>query len=91
MDWLKSTNPIIDWVIRYLELTAGAKKHTILSLPVNIIANVTLSSVKKVLAKVKYGCPVWFSLLHPNSLLATKGVLAILGRGDNTKVLVTDL
>ena len=46
----------------------------------------TLSSLKKVLAKVKRGCPAWLSLLHPHSLLDTKGLLAALGGGDSTKI-----
>ena len=46
----------------------------------------TLSNLKQVLAEVKCGCPAWFSLLHTHSLLGTKGVLAVLGGGDNTKV-----
>ena len=41
-------------------------------------------------ADVNYGCPAWFSLLHPHSLLDTKGVLAVLGGGDSTKVLGTN-
>ena len=42
------------------------------------------------LAEVKHGCPAWFGLLHPHSLLDTKGVLAELGGGDSTKVPGTD-
>ena len=38
------------------------------------------------LAKVKCGCPAWFGLLHPHLLLDTKGVLAVLGGEDSTKV-----
>ena len=52
----------------------------------NSVANVILSSVKKVLAVVKRGCLAWFGLLHPHSLLDTKGVSAILERRDSTKV-----
>ena len=46
MDWLKSPNPVIYWVVFSLELTVGAKQHTVLALPVNSTANVTLSSLK---------------------------------------------
>ena len=35
---------------------------------------------------MKYSSRAWFSLCHPHSLLETKGVLAALGGGDNTKV-----
>ena len=42
------------------------------------------------LAEVKHGYPAWFGLLHPHSLLDTE-VLAVLGVGDSTKVLDTDL
>ena len=52
-----------------------------LALPVNTIANVTLSSVKQVLVEVKRDCPAWFGLLHSHLILDTKGVLVVLGRG----------
>ena len=42
------------------------------------------------MAEVKRGCASCFSLLHPRSLLDTKGVLAMLGGGDSTKVPGTD-
>ena len=73
-----------------LELTVGAKSQTILVLSANTIANVLLTSVKQVLAKAKHGCHAWFGLLHPRSLMDTKGVLAELGGGDSTKVPGTD-
>ena len=57
----------------------AAKYHTVLALPVHSVANVTLLSLKKVLAEVKRGCPTWFGLFHPHSLLDTKGVLEALG------------
>ena len=41
------------------------------------------------LAKVKLGCTA-FKLLHTHLLLVTKGMLAVLGEGDSTKVLGTD-
>ena len=40
MDWLKSTNPVINWVACSLDLTVGVKLHTVLALPLNSIANV---------------------------------------------------
>ena len=46
VDWLKATNPVIDWVACSLELTVGANLHTVIALLVNIIANVALSSLK---------------------------------------------
>ena len=46
MDWLKSPNPVIDWVACSLDLTVGAKLHTVLALPVNSVASVALSSLK---------------------------------------------
>ena len=52
----------------------------------NIIGNVTLLSVKQVLAEVKHSYPACFGLSHPHSLLDTKRVLAVLGGGDSTKV-----
>ena len=51
--WVISTNPVIDWVACFLESTIGANFHTILTLPVNSVAYVTLSSLKKVLAEVR--------------------------------------
>ena len=81
VDWLNTTNLVIDWVACSLELTLGAKLHTIPALSVNSIANVTLSSLKQVLAEVKCGCLAWFGLLHPHSLLDTKGVFAVLWGG----------
>ena len=66
MDWLKSTNPVIDWVACSMELTMGTNLHTVLALLVNSIANVALSSLKQVLADIKRGCFAWFGLLHPH-------------------------
>ena len=43
------------------------------------------------LAEVKHGCPAWFGLLYPLSLLDTKEVLAALKRGDSTKIPGTEL
>ena len=54
------------------------------------VANMTLSSLKQVLAEVKRGCPIWFGLLHPYLLLDTKKMLAVLGERDSTKVPGTD-
>ena len=90
IDWLISTNPVEIWVAFSLELTMGAKWHTVLALPMNSVANVTLSSLKQVLAEMKHSCPAWFVLLRSHSLLDTKGVLAVLEGGDSTKVLGTD-
>ena len=90
MDWLESANPVKYWVAYSLELTVGAKQHTVLALLVKSITNVTLSSVKQVLAEVKHSCPACFSLFHPYTLLDTKGLLPILWGKDNTKVLSTD-
>ena len=90
MDWLKSTNPVVGWVACYLDLNVGTKFQTVLALLVNSVANVALPSLKQVLAEVKHGCPAWFSLLHPHSSLDTKGVLAVFGKGDSTKVPSTD-
>ena len=57
MDWLKSTSPIIDWVAYSLDITVRDIVHTVLTLPVNIIANVILSNLKQMLGKVKDSCP----------------------------------
>ena len=46
MDWLKTTNPVIDCVACPLELTVGDNMYIVLALPVNSIAYVTLSSLK---------------------------------------------
>ena len=46
MDWLNSTNLVIDWVACSLDLTVGAKLHTALGLLANSIANVALLSLK---------------------------------------------
>ena len=46
MDWIKSTNPVIIWVFFSLHLTVGAQLHTVLSLPVNSVANLALSILK---------------------------------------------
>ena len=59
----------------------GDNLHTILALPVIISANITLPSLKYILAAVKCGCLAWFCLLHPHSFLDTKGVLAVFGEG----------
>ena len=64
--------------------------HTILVFPVNCVANVTLSSVKQVLAEVKRGFSAWYGLLHPHLSLETKEVLTILEGGDSSKVPDTD-
>ena len=68
----------------------GDKLHILLAFPVNSVANVTLSSLKQVLAEVKYDCLAWFGLLHSHLLLDTKGVLAMFGGANSTKVLNTD-
>ena len=47
--WLLLTNTIIDWVAFSLKLTVGANLHALLALPVNSVANVTLSGLKQVL------------------------------------------
>ena len=59
--------------------------HTFPALPVHNVANIALSSVKQVMAKVKYRYPAWFILLHPHSLLDAKGMLAMLGGREGTK------
>ena len=46
MDWLKSTNLIIDWVACSLELSVGDNLHNVLALPVNNAANDILFSLK---------------------------------------------
>ena len=61
-----------------------------LAFPVNSAANVTLFTLKQVLDEVKRSYHAWFGLLHPHSLLDTKGVVVALGAGDSTKVLHTD-
>ena len=66
MYWLKPTNPVINWVACSLELTLGDTLHTVFPVPVNSVANVTLSNLKRVLAEIKCSCPAWFSLLHPH-------------------------
>ena len=83
-DCLKITNPVIDWVACFLRMTISKTVHNVLALPINRVA--ILSSLKQGLTGVKGGCPAWFSLLHPYSLLHNKGVLAVLGEGDSTKV-----
>ena len=45
MNWLKSTNPVIYWVACSLELTMHDNLHTVLALPINSVANVTLFSL----------------------------------------------
>ena len=73
-----------------LELIVSASLHTLLALPVNSIANVTLSSSKQMLAEVKRSYFVLFHFLHPYLLVEIKGVLAVLGEGDSIKVPGTD-
>ena len=46
MNWLKSTNPVIDLVVCSLELIVNAELHTVLARTVNSVANVALSSLK---------------------------------------------
>ena len=57
IDWLKFTNPVINWVVCFLELTVGDNLHTVVALPINSVANVTLSNLKQVLVEVNYGSP----------------------------------
>ena len=66
-------------------MTVGDNLHTVLAFLVSLIANVTLLSLRQVLAEVKRGFPAWFGLC-PHLLLDTMGVLAVLGGGDTTKV-----
>ena len=56
MDWLESTNIVIDSVACSLELTVDAQLYTLLAFPVNSVANVTLSSLKYLLAEIKCSC-----------------------------------
>ena len=56
--WLKSTNPVIDWVACSLDLTIGAQLHIVLALLVKSLDNIYLQSLKLVLAEVKRGCPI---------------------------------
>ena len=49
MNWLKSTSPVVYWVAFSLDLTVGAWLHTVFAQPVNSVANLALSSLKKVL------------------------------------------
>ena len=46
MVYYKSNNPVIDWVACSLDLTVGAKLHTILALLVTNVADVAFSSLK---------------------------------------------
>ena len=46
MGWLQSTNKVIDCVVCSLEITVGNSLHAVLTLPVNSVASVTLSSLK---------------------------------------------
>ena len=75
-----------------LELNVGTNSHTMLAFPTNTVINMTLSSLKQVLDKVKSSYPAWFGLLHPHSLQDTKEVSAVLREGtwDSTKVPGTD-
>ena len=73
-----------------LELSVGAYAHTVLALLVNSIVNMTLQTLKQVLAEVKYSFSTWLSLFYPHSLLETKGVLAAFGGVDSTKIPGTD-
>ena len=47
IDWLKSTNAVIDWVACSLDLTIDSKLHTVLAFLVNSVANLALSSLNK--------------------------------------------
>ena len=73
-----------------MQLILGDNLFTVLALSLNSVANVTLSSLRKVLAEMKHGCPAWFGCLHPHLLLDTKRLLAALREGDNAKVPGTD-
>ena len=42
IDWLKSTNPVIDWVAFSLNLTGGAQVHIIIALLVKSVDNIAL-------------------------------------------------
>ena len=77
----------MDCMVYLLQISIVDQLHTVFALFVHSVTNVALSNLKKALAKVKHGCPIWFGLLHPHSLLDTKGMLAALGVGENTKVL----
>ena len=54
--------------------------------PINNVTNVTLSSFKKMPSEKKRDCYASFGLLHPHSLLDTKGVLTASGGGASTEV-----
>ena len=83
---LECTNTAICLVVFSLDITYGNNLHPILAFLVNSVAYMTLFSLKQVLAEIKHGSPACFGLLYPHSQLDTKGVLAALGGGDNTKV-----
>ena len=77
IDWLIFTNPLVYWVVCSLVLIVGANQHTKLAFPVTSVANVTLSSLKQVLAEVKRGHLHGFCLLYPHS---TRGCWLFQGR-----------
>ena len=66
MDWLKLTNPVIDWVACSLDILVGNNLYILLTFTVNNVANVTLSSMEQVLVDVKYSFLAWFGMLHPH-------------------------
>ena len=80
----------MNWVTCSFQPFVGKQLHTVLVLPAHCIANVAQSNLEQVLAEAKHGCAAQFSLLLPNSLLHTKGVLAALGGSKSTKVLGTE-
>ena len=70
-----------------MKLSVNDQLNTGLALPVYGVVNVDLYSVKLVLSEGEHDSPAWFNFLYPHLLLESKGVLATLEEGANTKAL----
>ena len=89
IDWLKSTNPQIDWAACSFTCVVNGNSHVLSALPACKVAQVELSSLKQVCNDVKRGGAAWFGLVRPTEWRDTMEVLASLEVGDGVETSTT--
>ena len=90
MVWLKSINPVIDWMACSLDLTVCAKLHCTCSSSQQCCQCWFVKfEINAGWSETRLSCMVW--LVVPSLIAGHQGVLAELVGGDSTKAPGTDL